>query len=215
MVDTLRSLARPREGTKRFTTRGRKWRNSDQKEESPWERERREGGEGRERIESVARPVLGIRRGEKNRPGRLTKEALIAAGSRERTSRLKSSLFFSFCLLIRLFFLSLSLSFSLFLFFSLSAFPFFRRHSFARYEIGWATRVLRKANPINFVARAGGWPATCSHIYAPRTTKFARTISPFHALNPFRPEFPRVADRRLQLPGYSPARRANSRSNGN
>ena len=81
---------------------------------------------GRERIESATRPVLGIRKGEKNRSGRLTKEALIAAGSRERTSKLKSSLFFSFCLLIRPFSLSLSLSLFLpFSFFSfyLSAFP--------------------------------------------------------------------------------------------
>lgn len=171
---------------------------------------------GRERIESAARPVLGIWRGEKNRPGRLTKEALIAAGSRERTSRLKSSLFFSFsfCLLIRLFSLSPpSLFFSFCLYISqILSFVAGAASSMSFSRTLWnrlsgSNLAPGQADPINSVERdrVGGWPATCSHIYAPRTTKFAsaRTISPFHALDPFRPGFPRVADRRPQLPGYS------------
>lgn len=157
MVDTLRSLARLEVGYKAFhggATRRRKWRNS-RKEKSPRERKRRRRRgrrrEGQDRIESAARPVLGIQRGEKNRPGRLTKEALIAAGSRERASRLERVEPILFLLFPNLSLLSLSLSL---VFFPLipSASPWFsrrrpRRHSSARYEIGWAGRVSRKGKP--------------------------------------------------------------------
>jgi len=53
-----------------------------------------------------------------------------------------------------------------------------------------------RSSPINSVEREGS--AVCSRVYAPRTTKFARSeprVNLPHLLPPFRPGFPRVLDR--------------------
>lgn len=136
MVDTLRSLARPGghkafdgdEAWKKVTSETPK--RTKRKVQSIKKMRREEGESG---VKSAARPVLGIRGNAKNRPGRLTKEALIAVDSRECASRLESSLLFLFCLLICFPPTPLTFSFCLFFILSLSLFTFPR--SFFRWTM--------------------------------------------------------------------------------